>query len=124
MKRISVVFWSIVVLLLLALYVYIFAHLENDLKTIFDEGFFFLGLRFGDSFVVQAPSLSLCGAVVKAFFPGIEELDVLALRRLTFAVKGIGMAFLLFSSCFFLHKDRKEKKSICPLTWSWWLASC
>lgn len=109
MKRTVAVFGSVVVLFLLALYGYIYVNLENDLKTIFDEGFFFMGLKFGDAFVVQAPSLSLCGAVVKAFFPGIEELDVLALRRLTFAVKGIGMAFLLFSSCFFLHKDRKEK---------------
>lgn len=110
MKRISVIFWSAVVLFLLALYGYIYVHLENDLKTIFDEGIFFLGLKFGSSFVVQAPSLSLCGAVEKAFFPCIEDLDVLALRRLAFGVKGIGMTFLLISSCFFLYKDRKEKQ--------------
>lgn len=110
MKRTAAVFWSVVVLFLLALYGYIYVHLENDLKTIFDEGIFFLDLKFGSSFVVQAPSLSLCGAVEKAFFPCIEDLDVLALRRLAFGVKGIGMAFMLFSSCFFLYKDRKEKQ--------------
>jgi len=108
-ERIAITVWSVLILLLLSLYVCIYCRLYRGLQSIFDEGFFFMQFYPIDSFTVSTRALSLGSELLQAVFPNIGRLDVLSLRRLAFGIKGLGISFLLFSSCYFLRKDRKEK---------------
>lgn len=112
--------WIVVILLFLVLYVDVFLHLNYGLQSVFDEGFFFLFFKPEDAFTVFTRPLSLSGEVLKAFMPGIQEWDVLTLRRVAFGLKGLGIAVLIFSSCYFVSKDRKEKSVVSLLS----LAAC
>lgn len=108
-ERIAITVWSVLILLLLSLYVCIYCRLNSGLQSIFDEGFFFLQFYPIDSYTVSTRTLSLGSELLQAVFPSIGSWDVLSLRRLAFGVKDLGISFLLFSSCYFLRKDRKEK---------------
>lgn len=101
--------WIAVILLLLVLYIDAFLHLNYGLKSVFDEGFFFLFFKPEEVFTVFTKPLSLSGEVLKAFLPGVQEWDVLTLRRVSFGLKGLGIAMLILSSCYFVSKEREEK---------------
>lgn len=107
--RISASLWIAVILLLLVLYVDVALRLSYGLQSVFDEGFFFLFFKPDSVFTAYTRPLSLSGEVLKAFLPGVQEWDVLALRKLAFGLKGLGIVVLIFSSCYFVSKERKEK---------------
>ena len=96
-------------LLLVALYVIAFLCLDKDLKSIFDEGFFFLCFKPRASFTAFTQPLSLGNDVLTAFFPGMAHWDILSLRRFSFFLKLTGLAAMLSSSVFFVRKQRRPE---------------
>lgn len=105
--------WSVLVLALLLLYVLIYCNLGQHLQSVFDEGFYFLNFKSDDVYTVNTRTLSLSGELMKAVFPDVVSMDVLALRRLSYCMKGLGIGLLLLGSYVFLYKGKQEK-SLAP----------
>lgn len=105
--------WSVLVLALLLLYVLIYCNLGQHLQSVFDEGFYFLDFKSDDVYTVNTRPLSLGGELLKAVFPDVVSMDVLALRRLAYCMKGLGIGLLLLGSYVFLYKGKQEK-SLAP----------
>lgn len=101
--------WSVLVLVLLLLYVLIYCNLGQNLQTVFDEGFYFLDFKSDDVYTVSTRPLSLSGELMKAVFPDVVSMDVLALRRLAYCMKGLGIGFLLLGAFVFLYKKKQEE---------------
>lgn len=107
---------GVVTVALLAFYFIAFHCMNKDLKSIFDEGFFFMLFRPRETFTAYLQPLSLGGDVLKAFIPGIERYDILSLRRVSFFMKAIGLAVLIASSIAFVKKEKA------PDSWvSYWV---
>ena len=100
----------ITVMVLLAFYGIAYYCLNTDLKSIFDEGFFFLSFNQTSTFTAFSQPLSLGREILKALFPGISGWDVLALRKLTFGIKVAGLIAMILGAVFFVRK-RKEADS-------------
>ncbi len=94
-------------LVIIALYFIAFYCLNKDLKSIFDEGFFFTSLKPLSTFSAFTRPLSLSDEILQAFFPNISNWDVLSLRRLSYYLKITGLVILIICSIFFCNKQKK-----------------
>lgn len=97
---------------LTAFYLIAFYCLNKDLKSIFDEGFFFLLFKPREAFTAYTQPLSLGGDLLKAFIPGIDRYDILSLRRVSFFMKILGLAALIPSSIAFIKKHKAPESSV------------
>ena len=110
-------FFQIIVLgvmttVLVAFYFIAYHCLNKDLKSIFDEGFFFMLFKPRETFTAYLQPLSLGGDVLKAFIPGIDRFDILSLRRVSFFIKAFGLAALIASSIAFVKIRRAPESPV------------
>lgn len=110
-SRAQLIVSSISVFLLVSFYIIAFYCLNKDLKSIFDEGFFFISFKPASTFTAFSQPLSLGREILKALFPDIAGWDILSLRRLTYGLKLSGLIVLLLAAFFFVRK-RKEADSL------------
>ena len=101
--------YGITALALMALYIIAFHCLNKDLKSIFDEGYFFTSLQPRSTFAAYTQPLSLGSNILNAVFPNIVHWDVLSLRRLSFCLKILGLFILSLSSIYFVKKQKDPK---------------
>ena len=107
--RISLLVISLLaVLALAALYLIAFHCLGKDLKSLFDEGFFYLGLKSRESFTVFTQPLSLGNELLSAIWPDLGQRDILALRKLAYLSKLTGLLILSVSAFFFFRRERRS----------------
>ena len=111
----QLVILGVTTIVLAAFYLIACYCLNKDLKSIFDEGFFFLLFKPRETFTAYTQPLSLGGDVLKAFIPGIERYDILSLRRVSFFMKIMGLAALIPSSIVFVKKQKDPVSS--PSYW-------
>ncbi len=111
---------AVSVLVLAALYFVAFRCLDKDLKSLFDEGFFYLGFRPRQDFTVFTQPLSLGNDLLTAIFPSLGRWDILALRRLAFFSKLSGLLVLCASTLYFFKKEKRN----CSVGSALMLVSC
>ena len=104
------VIWSVITLLLLSFYVYIFVHLEYGLQSVFDEGFYYLQLKPDNVFTTQTRPLSLSGEVIRSIISLEGGWDVLSLRQAAFGIKAFGIVFLLVCSVVFIRRNNNSNQ--------------
>lgn len=109
-EQVKLAVWSLLILLLVSYYVYVYYCLSYGLQTAFDEGFFFLDFKHDDVFTVQTKPLALSGELLKSLFPSIGEWDVLALRRVAFGMKCLSIILFGLCSSLFVFWDRQERR--------------
>ena len=108
----QIIILGVMTIVLLAFYYIAFHCMNKDLKSIFDEGFFFMLFKPRETFTAFLQPLSLGGDVLKAFIPGIDRYDILSLRRVSFFMKAIGLMVLIASSIVFVKKQRAPESRV------------
>ncbi len=101
----STVLWSVLLIALCVCYAWKFLSLNQDLSSIYDEGFFYTMIKVNKALVTGTQPLSLSTEILSAFIPNLENLDVLSLRRLACVLKICSILLLLLCSSIFLKKN-------------------
>ena len=109
-SKIHTIVLSFIVCILIGVCSYEYATLAYNLKSEYDEGFFYITSVFIDNTVVSTQPLSLAMNVIDTLIPNIEQYDVLSLRQYAFVAKSISFLILMFCSCIFLYKYYVEMR--------------
>lgn len=102
--------WSTVVVLLIGVCVYEYCTLSYNLKSLYDEAYFYILSVFSDNVVVYTYPPSLAMDALHRLIPNVEQCDVLTMRHYAYAAKAMALVLLLLCSCFFVYKRHKERK--------------
>lgn len=96
--------WLLLIAILVCGYLYTYFDLDRGLISVFDEGFFYLMYKPSELFTVQTRPLSLGGELQQKLFPNLNRCDVLALRRVAYVMKLLGVISLILSALIFSKK--------------------
>ena len=107
----EIIVWLLAILGLLLVYIDAYFCLNTDLKSIFDEGFFFMNRKPVSDFAVYSHPFTFESDLWRAVFPLVEKWDILTHRRVAFGLEFAGMLVLIFASCFFFIKKGKKSWS-------------
>ncbi len=104
----AIIVWSLAIVCLIFLYVNAYLCLNTDLKSIFDEGFFFMNRKTATDFAIYSHPFVFESELWRAVFPNVGEWDILTHRRVAFGLELAGLVIIVLSSCFFFGKNGRK----------------
>lgn len=104
----AIIVWSFVIVCLILFYVDAYLCLNTDLRSIYDEGFFFLNRKKAADFAIYSHPFTFESELWRSVFPNVGEWDILTHRRVAFGLELAGLVIMVFASCFFFGKNGRK----------------